>query len=72
MITNTNAKFYNGERMINMKKTVAIITMITIVAKIVGFGREMALSFVYGASEISDAYLIANTIPNVIFGAVSS
>ncbi|NLN48190.1 MAG: murein biosynthesis integral membrane protein MurJ [Clostridiales bacterium] len=55
-----------------MKKTVAIITMITIVAKIVGFGREMALSFVYGASEISDAYLIANTIPNVIFGAVSS
>lgn len=50
-----------------MKKTALLLMIITIVSKVLGFTREIALSFFYGASAISDAYLISLTIPNVIF-----
>lgn len=55
-----------------MKKTALIIMILTIVSKIVGFGREITLSYLYGASNISDAYLIAITIPGVIFGFIAA
>lgn len=46
--------------------------IITIVSNIFGFGREMILAYFYGTSSVSDAYLIAITIPTVIFGFISS
>lgn len=55
-----------------MKKTAFIIMIITILSKILGFGRELTLSYFYGASRISDAFIISITIPNVIFGFVSA
>lgn len=55
-----------------MKKTAIIIMAITILSKMLGFGREMVLSYFYGASYITDAYLISSTIPSVIFGFVTS
>jgi len=36
-------------------------------SKFVGFGREMVLAYFYGASSVSDAYLISMTIPTTIF-----
>ncbi len=54
-----------------MKKTAIILMFITIISKLFGFGREIALSYIYGASNISDAYLISITIPSVVFGFVS-
>lgn len=54
-----------------MKKTAALIMILTILSKIFGFGREITLSYLYGASNISDAYLISITIPNAIFGFVA-
>ncbi len=53
-----------------MKRTASLLMIITIISKIFGFGREIILSYFYGASEISDAYLISITIPNVIFGFI--
>ncbi|MFY9440980.1 MAG: lipid II flippase MurJ, partial [Tepidanaerobacteraceae bacterium] len=53
-----------------MKKTALLLMIITIVSKIVGFGREITLSYFYGASNISDAFLISLTIPNVIFSFI--
>lgn len=50
-----------------MKKIAIGIMGITILSKILGFGREITLSYFYGASNVSDAYLIALTIPMVIF-----
>lgn len=50
-----------------MKKTALVLMLITIFSKIFGFLRELALSYFYGASGISDAYIISLTIPNVIF-----
>ncbi len=54
-----------------MKKTAFIIMFITILSKIFGFGREVSLTYYYGASSISDAYLISMTIPSVIFGFIT-
>ena len=50
-----------------MKKTAIILMLITVLSKVFGFTREITLSYFYGASGISDAYIISLTIPNVIF-----
>ncbi|MGI6587851.1 MAG: murein biosynthesis integral membrane protein MurJ [Peptococcia bacterium] len=55
-----------------MKKTAIALMLITIVSKFVGFIREITLSYFYGASNISDAYLIALTIPSVIFAFIGA
>ena len=55
-----------------MKKTALLVMIITILSKILGFGREIVLSYVYGASAITDAYLISQTIPAVIFSFISA
>jgi len=50
-----------------MKRIVFLLMILTILTKSVGFGREIILSYYYGATGISDAYLISFTIPTVIF-----
>jgi putative peptidoglycan lipid II flippase len=54
-----------------MKKIALLIMVLTILSKIFGFAREITLSYLYGASNISDAYIISTTIPRVIFGFVT-
>ena len=53
-----------------MKKTIVILMIITLASKILGFSRELLLSYFYGASNISDAYLISTTIPATIFAFI--
>jgi len=53
-----------------MKKTAILLMLITIFSKIFGFARDIILSYFYGASNISDAYLISLTIPGVIFSFI--
>jgi len=53
-----------------MKKTVIILMFVTIISKILGFARDITLSYFYGASSISDIYLISLTIPGIIFSIV--
>lgn len=55
-----------------MKKAVILIMVLTIFSKFIGFFRDITLSYFYGASGISDAYLISLTIPTVIFGFVAT
>lgn len=55
-----------------MRKTAFIIMMITIISKLFGFARDLVLSYFYGASSITDAYLISITIPTAIFGFIAS
>lgn len=50
-----------------MKKTALVLMLFTILTKISGFLREIVLAYFYGASNISDAYLISMTIPGAIF-----
>lgn len=55
-----------------MKKTAFAIMFITVASKILGFVREIALSYIYGASTITDAYLISLTIPGVVFSFIGA
>lgn len=55
-----------------MKTTALLIMILTIISKVFGFARELVLSYFYGTSNISDAYLISLTIPSVIFGFIGS
>jgi len=43
------------------------LILITLISKIFGFVREMVLAHFYGSSNISDAYIIALTIPTTFF-----
>lgn len=55
-----------------MRKTAFYIMILTIFSKILGFVRVIVLAYFYGASNISDAYLIAISIPSIIFGFVAA
>ncbi|KAB3529701.1 murein biosynthesis integral membrane protein MurJ [Alkaliphilus serpentinus] len=55
-----------------MKKATLIIIILTIVSKLFGFSRDVVLSYFYGASNISDVYLIAYTIPGIIFSFIGT
>lgn len=53
-----------------MKKTVLLLIVLGIASKSFGLFREIILSYFYGVSAISDAYLISITIPTIIFGLI--
>ena len=55
-----------------MKKAVLLIMLITIISKIFGFARELTLAYFYGATNVSDAYLVAITIPNSIYALIAA
>lgn len=50
-----------------MKKTAILLMIIAVFSKTLGFTRDVILSYFYGASNISDAYLISASIPIAIF-----
>ena len=53
-------------------KALTGVVFFTIIAKILGFFRELILSYYFGASGLSDAYLISQTIPGTIFQFVGT
>ncbi|MFE6169863.1 murein biosynthesis integral membrane protein MurJ [Viridibacillus arvi] len=55
-----------------MKKTAVLLMVITILSKVSGFLRDITLSYFYGASSTSDAYIISITITSVLFSLIIS
>ena len=55
-----------------MKKSVIMLMLLTIISKISGFLRDLTLAYFYGASEISDIFLISLSIPTIIFGVIAA
>ncbi len=51
-------------------KITIIIFLLTILTKIFGAGRDLALSYFYGSTSISDAYILATTLPITIFAFI--
>lgn len=47
-----------------------MIMFLTVLSKLLGFGKEVVLSYYYGTSGVSDAYIVALTIPTVIFAFI--
>lgn len=58
--------------MSNVAKSTAILMIITIISKVLGFGRELVLTYTYGTSMISDSYITALSIPTVLFAVVGT
>jgi len=56
----------------SLKKTALIITAITLSSKLLGFGREIVFAYFYGTSYVVDAYLMAITIPGLLFGWITT
>ncbi|GAB3146859.1 lipid II flippase MurJ [Micromonospora sonneratiae] len=50
----------------------ALIAVLTVASRLAGFGRTAVLTWVVGdRSDLGDIYLIANTVPNIIFEIVA-
>ena len=47
-----------------------IIIICTVLSKMIGAFRDLVLSYYYGSSSISDAYILATTIPVTIFAFI--
>lgn len=45
----------------------AMIAALTVLSRVVGFGRWLAQNFAVGDTAIGDAYATANTLPNVLY-----
>src|SRR6476620_4522505 len=52
-------------------RAVSIVTIVTIIGKLLGFGRESVIAAFYGASAQSDVYFVAAVIPTILFAAIS-
>ena len=59
----------NGSK--DLKFELLIMTVIVIFVKLLGFCREVVLAYCYGTSNISDAYLIAYSIPTILFTLIA-
>lgn len=46
------------------------IVAVTVLSKLLGFLRETSLASVFGATHATDAYLVAQTIPYLVFASV--
>lgn len=55
----------------SLVKAASIVAFLTIVSKVLGFVRETSLAAVFGATSATDAYLLAQTIPYLLFATIS-
>lgn len=53
------------------KATIGLM-IVTMLSKVLGFGRELALTYIYGASASADAYITAVSIPTILFASIAT
>ena len=49
----------------------ALITLLTIVARLAGFGRTLVFFYTVGEDGLADLYFAANLVPNIVFELVA-
>ena len=49
----------------HMYKRVGMITLLTLVSRVLGAVRDLVITHIFGAGVVHDAYVVAQTIPNV-------
>lgn len=59
------------KKKMGLKSQIIIMTLVAVVVKLFGLLRDVVLANYYGASNISDAYLIAFSIPSVLFSLIA-
>ncbi len=57
---------------ISYKKATFVVMIITLISKVTGFFREILLGSKYGATYVTDAYLISLTIPRMLFASIAA
>lgn len=50
----------------------ALLMLCTVISKILGFGRELLVAYKFGAGSISDAFVLTNSIPTLIFTSLAT
>ncbi|HBY2763816.1 lipid II flippase MurJ [Clostridioides difficile] len=58
--------------MSKVAKATFYLMIVTIISKILGMGRELVLSSIYGTGLYTESYLTAMNIPNIIFSAIGT
>lgn len=53
-------------------QTALLMAVFTMGSKLIGFAREMVLANYYGAGVVTDAYVMAQSIPNMLFASLFS
>ncbi|MBE3584481.1 MAG: murein biosynthesis integral membrane protein MurJ [Limnochordaceae bacterium] len=53
-------------------KAAGIVAAVSILSKILGFAREASMAAVFGATHATDAYLMGQTIPTLIFASMGA
>lgn len=56
----------------SMVKASGLITMIAVISKLFGFARETVIAAVFGATGVTDSYLVAYMLPSMLFAAVGA
>ncbi|WP_455537648.1 murein biosynthesis integral membrane protein MurJ [Terrisporobacter sp.] len=56
----------------NLAKSAFLLIIATILAKILGFAREMVLMYAYGTGVYSDIFITSMNIPTVLFAVIGS
>lgn len=58
--------------MSNIAKSTFLLMLATMLAKILGFAREITLMYTYGTSAYSDVYITAMNIPLALFSSIGA
>ena len=51
-------------------KTTILLMIVTVISKFLGFARELVLTYIYGITAVSDAFITALSIPSTLFAAI--
>lgn len=55
-----------------VQKTSIMIMIVTLLSKMIGFGREIIFSYYFGTSTTADAYIFSLTVSTIIFGFIGN
>ncbi len=61
-----------SDKMSRVARAAFYLMIVTIISKILGMGRELVLSSIYGTGLYTESYLTAMNIPNIIFAAIGT
>src|SRR5205807_9823830 len=54
----------------HLGRATAAMAVGTLLSRLTGFGRLVALAYVLGFSRLTDSYNVANTVPNIVYDIV--